>query len=63
MATHLIDDLEAFGIWTNDFNAFLAKRSATISRELKKRIVARDIDKQGQAATANDVEEEAAGFE
>jgi len=63
MATHLIDDLEEFGIWNDDFNVFLDRRSSTISRELKKRIVARDIDRQGQAATANDVEEEVAGFE
>ena len=63
MKTHLIDDLEAFGIWTDDYEQFLDKRSRAISRELKKRLTSRDVDKQGQVSTANDVEEEVASFE
>ncbi|ABQ30008.1 DUF262 domain-containing protein [Acidiphilium cryptum] len=63
MKTHLIEDLDKFGIWVDDYDAFLTMRSKAISRELKKRIIARDIDKQGQVSTANDLEEEAASFE
>ncbi len=63
MKTHLIEDLDAFGIWSDDYDAFLTMRSNAISRELKKRIMPRDIDKQGQVSTANDLEEEAPSFE
>lgn len=38
MKTHLIDDLDEFGIWENDYNKFLDKRSERIIDELKKRI-------------------------
>lgn len=63
MKTHLIDDMDDFGIWSDDYNAFVKMRSEAISRELKKRVVARAIDKQGQVATVDDLDEEAAGFE
>lgn len=63
MKTHLIEDLDEFGIWTDDYDVFLTMRSKAISRELRKRIITRDIDKQGQVSTANDLEEEAASFE
>lgn len=63
MKTHFIDDLEDFGIWSDNYEQFVDKRSRAISRELRKRLVSRDIDKQGQVSTANDVEEEAASFE
>jgi len=63
MKTHLIEDLSDFGIWSDDFEVFLTMRSKAISRELKKRITARNIDKQGQVSTSNDLEEEAASAE
>jgi hypothetical protein len=63
MKSHLIEDLEDFGIWSDDFDSFLTMRSKAISRELKKRLIVREIDKQGQISTASDVEEEAARFE
>jgi hypothetical protein len=63
MKTHFIDDLEGFGIWSDDYQQFLTMRSKAISCELKKRIIPREIDKQGQASTANDFEEEVASFE
>ena len=62
MKTHLIGDLEEFGIWSDDYEQFLLKRSRAISRELKKRVVPRDIDRQGQVSTTNDIEEEAVSF-
>jgi hypothetical protein len=63
MKTHLIDDMDDFGIWSDDYNVFVKMRSEAISRELKKRVLARAIDKQGQVATVDDFEEEAASFE
>jgi hypothetical protein len=63
MKTHFIDDLEDFGISSDDYPQFLAKRSRAVSHELRKRLVPREIDKQGQVPTANDLEEEAASFE
>lgn len=63
MKTHLIEDLDSFGVWADDYENFLNMRSKAISRELRKRIMPREIDKQGQVSTANDLEEEAASFE
>jgi hypothetical protein len=63
MKTHLIDDLENFGIWSDDYDQFLTMRSRAISRELKRRITSREIDKLGQVSTANDLEEEVTSFE
>ena len=63
MKTHLIDDLEEFGIWSDDYEQFLTMRSKVISRELKKRMISREIDRQGQVSTANDLEEELVTFE
>jgi hypothetical protein len=57
MRTHLINDLDEFGVWSNDYNTFLSKRARVISHELKKRIVPRDIDRLGQTSTANDLED------
>lgn len=38
MKTHLIDDLEAFGVWTNDYDAFLRERGRRVLEELQKRL-------------------------
>ena len=57
MKTHFIDDLEGFGVWSDDDEQFLTMRSKAISRELKRRLIPREIDKQGQASTGNDFEE------
>ena len=37
MKTHLIDNLEDYGIWKDDYNSFIDKRSQRIFDELKKR--------------------------
>ncbi|WP_088008348.1 GmrSD restriction endonuclease domain-containing protein [Indiicoccus explosivorum] len=39
MKTHLIEDLEAYGIWEDDYEVFFEKRAAKISEELTKRII------------------------
>ena len=38
MKSHLISNLDTFGIWDNDYERFLDKRSEKIVKELKKRI-------------------------
>jgi len=38
MKTHLIDDLDEFGVWEDDYESFLNKRSERIVEELRKRI-------------------------
>jgi hypothetical protein len=63
MRTHLIDDLGAFGVWSDDYAAFLRKRAEHVSRELSARIVSRDIDGKGQSPKEDDLEEEATAFE
>jgi hypothetical protein len=44
MKTHLINNLEKFGIWDNDYSAFLEERAKAVSKELKKRIIVQEID-------------------
>ena len=39
MATHLIPDLEKFGIWSDDYDAFLEERAKLVSKEIKKRLL------------------------
>lgn len=38
ICSHLIDDLDAFGIWRNDYEAFLEARGHRVLEELKKRL-------------------------
>ena len=45
MKSHLIGDLTEFGIWNDDYDEFLDKRSELISNMLKSLIIQRDIDK------------------
>lgn len=39
MKTHLINDLDEFGIWNNDYDTFFQKRAKVISEEINKRII------------------------
>jgi hypothetical protein len=38
MKSHLINDLDAFGIWDNDYETFLEERGKVVIEELKKRL-------------------------
>lgn len=58
MKTHLVEDLDAFGIWNDDYNKFFDERAKVVSCELSKRIIKQDIDKQGQSNIVDDFEEE-----
>jgi len=63
MRSHLIGDLEEFGITDNDFDRFLTARAEAISAEFKKRLIDRPLDARGQAYKTDDYEEEMASFE
>ena len=54
MKTHLIDDLDNFGIWINDYQRFIDKRARRISEEIEKRIIRQEIDKQPQPELLED---------
>jgi hypothetical protein len=38
MKSHLIDDLDAFGIWADDYPTFLERRGKRVLREIRKRL-------------------------
>ncbi len=59
MKTHLITDLDNFGIWTDDYDLFIEKRAHIVSKELQKRIIKQDIDYKAQPELINDYDEEA----
>jgi len=59
MKTHLILDLDKFGVWENDYQTFIGKRAKAVSNELKKKIVSQDIDKESQTAFSDDYDESA----
>jgi len=39
MKSHLINDLEKFGIWDDDYDTFITERAKLVSRELENRII------------------------
>lgn len=53
MQTHLINDLDAFGIWSNDYNRFFDQRAKAVSEQLKQRIIKAEIDRQETAVVAD----------
>jgi hypothetical protein len=63
MKTHLIGDLDKFGVWRDDYDVFLRKRAEAVSADLKERIIERKVDERGEALSADDLEEEMTSFE
>lgn len=57
MATHLISDLNSFGIWEDDHDAFFKERAGLVSAEIEKRIIKQDVDKRPQSELKDDFEE------
>jgi len=57
MKSHLIN-LGSFGVLENDYDLFFKKRCKKISRELRKRIISQDIDREAQTVNIEDYEEE-----
>lgn len=60
MATHLIPDLDSFGVWNDDYQIFLDCRAAIVSKELSNRIIKQEIDEEGQSTLVDDTEEDPA---
>jgi hypothetical protein len=63
MSTHLILDLENFGIWENDYKKFMTKRAELVSEELSNRIIKHAIDDEDQVNLVDDYEEEVTAAE
>lgn len=57
MKTHLIGDLQDFGILDDDYKVFIHKRSIAISEQLKDRIIKRTVDDHGQVQNMYDTAE------
>jgi hypothetical protein len=58
MKTHLINDIEGFGIWDDDYEKFFNHRAKAVSKEMKKRIIEADIDRTMSAELEVESEEE-----
>jgi len=58
MKTHLIENLDDFGVWSDNYHAFLDKRADIVSREIVRRIIKQEIDKQPQPDLVEDSSEE-----
>lgn len=59
MKTHLINDLDGFGIWSDNYEKFFENRAKAVSREVKKRLIQQVIDEKPQADIVDDDAEEA----
>lgn len=57
MKTHLIGDLDNFGVLDDDYATFIQERAKAISKQLEKRIIQRRIDDFGQAHNILDAPE------
>lgn len=58
MKTHLITDMDAFGVWKNDYHMFFEKRGAAVSKEIEKRIIKQDVDEKPQLDLGDNISEE-----
>ena len=58
MKSHLIRNLDRFGIWDDDYDAFFEERAKVLSKEIKKRIIPQEIDEKSQADIQDDYEAE-----
>lgn len=46
MKSHLIDDMDKFGVWENDFERFIDERANLVSKKLQERILPKETDQQ-----------------
>lgn len=58
MQTHLIGDLDEFGVWDNNYNKFFEERAKLVSKMLKKRIIHQEIDNNNFAVLPDEQEED-----
>ncbi len=59
MKTHLITDLDKFGVWADNYHSFFEKRGEIVSKEIEKRIIKQVIDEKPQADLVDELAEEA----
>lgn len=57
MKSHLIWDLDKFGVWEDDYQRFITERAEAVSNELKNRLVSQDIDRETQPEFFDDYDE------
>ncbi len=58
MESHLINDLDEFGVWEDDYDAFFESRSKLLHKEIEKRIIKQEVDRKSQPEIQDDYEEE-----
>jgi len=58
MMTHLIGNLNTFGIWDDNYDKFFDERAKIVSCELSKRIIKQEVDRKSQANLVDDFDEE-----
>lgn len=58
MKSHLILDLDKFGVLSDDYDTFWEERAKAVSEELQKRIIKREEDKKAQPELIDDYDEE-----
>ena len=54
MKTHLIGDLDDFGVWSNNYKRFLDKRADMLSKEIRRMTIKREGDQQPQSNLEDD---------
>ncbi|MDO8721317.1 MAG: DUF1524 domain-containing protein [Syntrophales bacterium] len=52
MKTHLINNMDTFGVLEDDYDKFFSQRCKAFSKELKKRIIPQDVDSKESALPA-----------
>ena len=50
MKTHLINDLNKFGVWNDDYDKFIEERAYAVSKELNKRMIKQKIKEENSSA-------------
>jgi hypothetical protein len=58
MKSHLINDLDSFGVWEDDYKSFFENRAGLLNKEIEKRIIKQEVDRRLQPDIQNDYEEE-----
>lgn len=58
MKSHLIANLDEFGVWDDNFDVFFNMRAELLSKEIGKRIIEQESDRKPQPELGNDYEEE-----
>ena len=58
MKSHLINNLDDFGVWEDDYDAFFENRAKLLNKEIEKRIIKQEVDRKSQPNIQDDYEED-----